>query len=102
MTITSTDIKKLKTVFVSKKDLKVALSNYPTKADLRNELSFYTTKVDLAELRDDLMIKLDEILGILLRHDEEFKLTRDRVYYDHKPRLDDHEKRISKLEQASV
>jgi len=119
MAITDTDIKKLKTIFATKDDLKGFatkddlkrfatkddLKGFATKDDLKrfatkDDLKRFATKDDLKNSINNVMNKLDEMLGVLRRNDDELTFTKHRVYNDHSPQLDDHEKRISRLEKT--
>ena len=79
--ITQNDIKKLKTIF-------------PTKEDLKNELKGFATKADLQKSTGQLV---DLINGGFSRFD---KMMSKLV--DHDAIIEDHEKRIDVLEQKIV
>ncbi|MBU1200454.1 hypothetical protein KJ953_02860 [Patescibacteria group bacterium] len=124
MSLTKIDLKKIKdliheaisefyttliqTNFVTKTDLKKELKNLATKQDLKEELSNYATKQDLKEelsnyaTRDDILSFKDEILTEIRKMREESLMIHYRVYDQHQPQLEDHEKRIGSLESFSI
>ena len=116
---------------VFRKILRDELKGYATKEDLRNELKGYATKEDLKPLAtkehlkmyaatkydldiiavkvDELDIKfnkvmniLDEMHGMLKRNTEELLVMNNRVYRIHDPKIENHEKRITRLEVSVV
>ncbi len=97
--ITDTDIKKIKEIFVSKKELE--------NLDLRAATGFAEsekrfTKVDkdiaflkeeVADIKEHLITMEDNILGAISKLQNENTVTST-----YRPKIDNHEKRISKLE----
>lgn len=88
--------------YPTKKNLEDILKNYPTtmKVELMIEQSEMRTDERARKYRDEILTKLDQIVGELaqMRDDREF----DK--YDKKKmqgQLDDHEKRIDKIERRS-
>lgn len=97
---------------ILQQELKKALSNYPTKDDLKKTLSNYPTTIQVETMlekserrtdekakqyRDEILTKMDQIVGELAQ------MREDRLFERHEKRelkeqVDDHEKRIKKLE----
>ncbi len=96
--ITTSDINKLKIVFVTKeylkKELKKELSNYPTKDDLKKELKNYPTKEDL---KKELAVVINEITNVVTTLSEGIQESLDKLK-DHDLALENHEHRLDKLE----
>ncbi|MCL4419784.1 hypothetical protein M1146_06865 [Patescibacteria group bacterium] len=82
---------------VTKKYLDYALKKFATKDDLKN----YPTKIDLAnsfkKYRDDILTKIDEVMGELQTMREENTIGTYQTR-ELREQVDDHEKRIIKLE----
>ena len=102
MALTQTDITKLSKIFATKEDLRKALAPYATKQDLRKALAPYATKEDLEkyltvdefrQFKDDVLTGLDKVMGELKKIREEQIFMHNKVYQDH-------EKRITRLEQT--
>ncbi len=115
MALTQTDITKLSKIFATKEDLRKALAPYATKQDLRKALAPYATKQDLRkalapyatkedlekyltvdefrQFKDDVLTGLDKVMGELKKIREEQIFMHNKVYQDH-------EKRITRLEQT--
>ncbi|QHO63509.1 hypothetical protein [Candidatus Chazhemtobacterium aquaticus] len=102
MALTQTDITKLSKIFATKEDLRKALAPYATKEDLRKALAPYATKEDLEkyltvdefrQFKDDVLTGLDKVMGELKKIREEQIFMHNKVYQDH-------EKRITRLEQT--
>ena len=102
MALTQTDITKLSKIFATKEDLRKALAPYATKQDLRKALAPYATKEDLEkyltvdefrQFKDDVLTGLDKVMGELKKIREEQVFMHNKVYQDH-------EKRITRLEQT--
>lgn len=99
---TKNDLRK----FATKDDLK----NFATKNDLlkfatKDDLRKFATKAELNDFRDEMKGSLNEIqntldhfLGEMRDSRQEHDVVSYRVYRDHAPKLEDHEKRISKIE----
>ena len=96
--ITTSDINKLKTVFVTKeyfkKELKKELNNYLTKDDLKNELKKYATKDDL---KKELAIVINEITNVVTTLSEGIQESLDRLI-NHDSALENCERRLNKIE----
>ncbi len=112
---TKDDLKKTLSNYPTKDDLKKELSNYPTKDDLKKELSNYPTtikvemmlektKMDIDDkargYRDEILTKMDQVVGELAQ------LREDRLFEKHEKkeietRIDNHEKRLKKLEKQT-
>ena len=80
--------------------LEEKLCNYPTKIQVEIMFETWTNKVDerFRKYRDEIMTKMDQIVGVLaqMREDREFdKYDKRKV----EEQLDNHEKRIGKLER---
>ena len=84
--ITDNDIKKLKTVFATKDDLK----NYPTKDDLRNEIQKNT---------DMIMKEMTDLISVVLEKLDAFKLSMEEKSDYQNDVINNHERRIEKLEE---
>lgn len=84
--ITDKDVQKLKKTFVTKDDLKKELSNYATKSDLQ-------------QMADDFAKTVTEIVGTW---GEKLQDSIERLKINHQEVLDDHEKRITKLEERKT
>jgi len=102
MALTQTDITKLTKILITKEDLRKALAPYATKQDLRKALAPYATKEDLEkyltvdefrQFKDDVLTGLDKVMGELKKIREEQIFMHNKVYQDH-------EKRITRLEQT--
>jgi|GEM_PF-4497202 len=102
MALTQTDITKLTKILITKQDLRKALAPYATKQDLRKALAPYATKEDLEkyltvdefrQFKDDVLTGLDKVMGELKKIREEQTFMHNKVYQDH-------EKRITRLEQT--
>ena len=102
MALTQTDITKLTKILITKEDLRKALAPYATKQDLRKALAPYATKEDLEkyltvdefrQFKDDVLTGLDKVMGELKKIREEQVFMHNKVYQDH-------EKRITRLEQT--
>jgi hypothetical protein len=80
--ITTSDINKLKTVFVTKDYLKKELSNYHTKDDLKKELSNYPTKEDAKNYatKDDVQDIIGGIHTIIEMLGEEKIKNKDKTF----------------------
>jgi len=91
--ITTSDINKLKTVFVTKeyfkKELKKELNNYPTKDDLKNELSKYATQ----ESQQDIVNGINTIIEMLGGENTKNK-KQDDILEHHEHRLDKLENKV--------
>jgi len=103
--ITTSDINKLKTVFVTKEDLKKELkkelSNYPTKDDLKNELQKYATKEELQlELKKQSAFIVKEIADVVLTLSEGIQQSLNELK-GHHDILENHEHRLDKLEDKA-
>ena len=87
--ITQNDIKKLKTIF-------------PTKDDLKNELRAYATKdylrTMMKENTDIIVGEIRKIIDMIGHNIEEMRKTQS----GNKEIFDDHEKRINLLEQKTI
>ena len=104
MALTKPDLKKIKDLIhaaLSEFYDTLIQTNYVTKTDLKQELSRFATKYDLAQLKEEVITGQDEILGEIKAMREESLMMHYRVYDQHQPQLEDHEKRISRLESVS-
>jgi len=100
------DIDKLKKIFATKQDLKKFATKQDIKdlrQELRQELTLYATKFDLQELKEELKEEIknlptkDEFFSWMDKISGELKNMRE-TYDLSAPKISDHEKRISKLE----
>lgn len=106
--VTKNDLVKALDNYPTKKDLAKALKNHPTRAEFVRELSKHPTHTDLADTearidenarqyRDQILNKMDGIVGELAQ------IREDRLFDEHdkvglQEKVDNHEKRIGKLE----
>lgn len=95
--ITQLIVDYIQPTLATKNDLKTLA----TKDDLRK----FATKAELNDFRDEMKGSLNEIqntldhfLGEMRDSRQEHDVVSYRVYRDHAPKLEDHEKRISKIE----
>lgn len=93
--ITDNDIKKLKTVFATKDDLKMYatkddLKNYPTKVDMQNEFQKYT---------DMIMKEMTDLISVVLEKIDAFKVSMEEKSDYQNDVINTHERRIEKLEE---
>jgi len=86
--ITDADIKKMKAVFVTKKDLKSILQDYPTRKEMN--IGFLDVINFISETRK-------EIVDIMTRQLEELKDITRR----HQMTLEKHDSRIARLEYSN-
>lgn len=84
--LTNQDIAKLKTIFVTKEDLR---------RELKNELAKYVTKDDFVRVTGDI---LDLIQSFRLEMNERFETLFDHIN-ESNATLNNHERRIEKLEE---
>jgi hypothetical protein len=93
MAITNKDIEKMKEVFATKEDLAKLKDVFATKEDLER----FETKADAAVRHNEVMKSLDALMKEkeTAREDRTLAIGKDR---DQDRRLEDHEKRITKLE----
>ncbi len=89
MALTQTDITKLTKILITKEDLRKALAPYATKQDLKK----YVTVDEFRQFKDDVLARIDKIMGELKKIREEQIFMHNKVYQDH-------EKRITRLEQT--
>lgn len=89
MALTQTDITKLTKILITKEDLRKALAPYATKEDLEK----YVTVDEFRQFKDDVFTGLDKVMGELKKIREEQIFMHNKVYQDH-------EKRITRLEQT--
>jgi hypothetical protein len=89
MALTQTDITKLTKILITKEDLRKALAPYATKEDLEK----YLTVDEFRQFKDDVLTGLDKVMGELKKIREEQIFMHNKVYQDH-------EKRITRLEQT--
>jgi len=89
MALTQTDITKLTKILITKEDLRKALAPYATKQDLEK----YVTVDEFRQFKDDVFTGLDKVMGELKKIREEQIFMHNKVYQDH-------EKRITRLEQT--
>jgi len=85
--------------FATKDDLK----NFATKDDLKNfatkdDLKNFATKDELNSKHNQVMNTLDDMYGFLKEMKQEMTVINHRVYKIQDPKLENHEKRITKLE----
>ena len=113
--ITNDDIKKLKTVFATKNDLKKFatkddLKKFATKDDLKkfatkDDLGVYSTKDELRSLKNEIFDKMDEkysqlfnLVDPLMKEIRDKEESRNIFSY----RIEDHETRLKDLENKAV
>jgi hypothetical protein len=92
-----------KVEFASKEDLK----GFATKKDLekfatKKDLEKFATKKDLEKLRDEVVTGQDKIFKELQEMSDERLVLYHRVYEEHEPKLQDHDKRISAIETIAL
>jgi len=80
--------------FATKDDLK----NFATKDDLKN----FATKDEMSSKFNEVMNTLDGMYGLLKKNSEELSVMNHRVYKIQDPKLENHEKRITRLEVSAA
>lgn len=65
---------------------------------VREELKNFATKDEMNSKFNDVMNKLDMMYGFLKKDDEEISVIHHHDYKIQDPKLENHEKRITKLE----
>ncbi|HBC44628.1 MAG: hypothetical protein UX08_C0001G0061 [Candidatus Collierbacteria bacterium GW2011_GWB1_45_35] len=90
--LTTADKNWIKTNFATKDDL----SNYATRAELFKEIGEF--RLEMKESLNEIKNTLDYVVGEIKENRQERDVISHRVYRDHTPRLEDHEKRIVKIE----
>ena len=98
--ITDADIKKMKTVFATKEDLKQLSDKFETKFSTKEELKALDSKVDLgfAEIIKYIGETRDEIITLLSKQIDDFRQEMRDINRNNQSTLNDYGSRINRLE----
>jgi len=105
--ITDTDVKKLKTIFATKKDLELTESKLNKRMDrLSKEIDFKLEplmefKEEFSDFKSSVLKTLDWLVGAFTKFNEDHTVLTEQNDRAHK-KLDNHEKRILNIEQRVV
>ncbi len=72
--------------------------NFVTKDDLNNLTNIFATKEEMSSKHNEVMNTLDSMHGLMKEMRQEMSVMNHRVYKIQDPKIENHEKRITKLE----
>lgn len=98
--ITDADIKKMKSVFTTKEELKLVFNKFDAKFSTKEDLKTLDSKVDrgFAEIIDFIGETRDNIVTLLSKQINDFRDEMRDITRTHQSTLNNHEARIAHLE----